>query len=108
MTADTLALRPTLTGVRLELRVLPRAPRNLIDGVREGRLVVRVTAPPVDGAANAAVIALLSRTLELPKRVIRLVAGDTARNKSVEIDGIAVDDLRRRLGGRPPNVTGRD
>lgn len=84
-------------GVRLELRVMPRAPRTAIDGVREGRLVVRVTAPPVDDAANEAVIRTLARALDLPRRAIRLVAGATGRTKTVEIAGIDAAQLRARL-----------
>ena len=86
--------------VRLELRVMPRAPRNTIDGVRDGRVVVRVTAPPVDDAANRAVVELLADALDLPRAAIRLVAGAASRNKTVEIAGAALDDIRRRLDAR--------
>lgn len=81
---------------RLDLRVMPRAPRNAIEGWRDQRLVVRVTAPPVDGAANAAVVALLSERLELPKRMVRVIGGETARNKTVEVD-LPADEVWRRL-----------
>jgi uncharacterized protein YggU (UPF0235/DUF167 family) len=77
---------------------MPRAPKDGIGEVRAGRLVMRVTAPPVDQAANAAVVALLAEALALPKRAIRLVSGEAGRNKTVEVDGITLDDLRRRLG----------
>jgi uncharacterized protein YggU (UPF0235/DUF167 family) len=59
--------------------------------------VIRVTAPPVDQAANTAVIALLAGVLDLPKRAIRIVAGETTRNKSIEIDGVSAEELRRRV-----------
>lgn len=55
-------------GVRIDLRVTPRASKNAIDGVRDGRLVIKVTAPPVDAAANEAVIALIAGQLDVPKR----------------------------------------
>jgi uncharacterized protein (TIGR00251 family) len=84
-------------GVRLELRVMPRAPRTAIDGVRDGRLVVRVTAPPVDDAANDAVIEALSRALDVPRRAVRIVGGATARNKTIEIAGLTEAQLRARL-----------
>ncbi len=48
------------SAVRMDLRVTPRASKNAIDGVRDGRLVIKVTAPPVDAAANDAVVALLA------------------------------------------------
>ena len=95
MNADGLSVRATKRGVRVELRVMPRAPKNQIAGVRDGRLLVRVTAPPVDSAANDAVIVLLASALGRPRRDIHIVAGETSRNKSVEIDGITAEDLRR-------------
>lgn len=70
---------------RLDLRVVPRSPRNAIDGTRDGRLIVRVTAPPVDSAANEAVIALLAEMYGVAKSSIRIVAGARSRNKTIEI-----------------------
>lgn len=95
MNLERLSLRATKSGVRVELRVIPRAPKDQIAGVRDGRLLVRVTAPPVDSAANDAVIVLLANALGRPRRDIHIVSGETARNKSVEIDGITAEDLRR-------------
>lgn len=98
MTAVHLNVRTTPAGVRVDLRVIPRAPRSGISGIRDGRLLVRVTAPPVDRAANLAVVALMAEALDLPKRSIRLVSGESGRNKTVEIAGITAGDLRLRLG----------
>ncbi len=67
--------------------------------MRDGRILIRITAPPVDQAANSAVVAFLARTLHLPKRAVRIVAGETARNKSIEIDGLSAQELRERLDG---------
>jgi len=82
---------------RVEVRVVPRSPRAAIDGVRDGRVVVRVNAPPIDGAANAAVIAALAVALGVPKRDIHIAAGATSRNKSVEIAGLSREEIARRL-----------
>ena len=84
-------------GLRLDLRVMPRSPRTGIDGVRDGRLVVRVTAPPVDDAANDAVVGALARALGVPRRAIRVVTGATARNKTVEVANIDEAHVRARL-----------
>jgi uncharacterized protein (TIGR00251 family) len=99
---DALSARPTAGGVRLELRVIPRSPRNQVAGIRDGRLLVRVTAPPVDSAANEAVIACLAGAIDRAKRDIRIVAGDTSRNKTVEIDRMTVAELLNRLHARIP------
>ena len=88
---------PAAAGARVDLRVIPRAPHDGIDGERDGRVVVRVTAPPVDRAANDAVIGLLASRLGLPRRAIRIVTGGASRNKTVQIDGIDAATIRARL-----------
>jgi uncharacterized protein YggU (UPF0235/DUF167 family) len=60
---------------------------------------VKLAAAPVDGAANDALVALLAKSLDLPKRAIRLVSGERSRTKRIEIDGLTLDDVTRRLGG---------
>ena len=93
----TLAVVTTPSGVRIDLRVIPRSPRTEIDGVRDGRLLLRVTAPPVDDAANDAVVETLARVLDVPKRSIRIVKGTTARNKTVEVAGMTGAAVLARL-----------
>jgi hypothetical protein len=84
--------------VRIRLRVIPRASKTAMNGVRDGRLLLRVTAPPVDGAANTAVVAALATMLEMPRTAVRVVEGATSRNKSVEIAGVSAALVRQRLG----------
>jgi len=76
-------------SVRLDIRVMPRSSKNEIGSTRDGRVIVRVTAPPVDGAANEAVIEILARTYHVPRGAVRIVKGHTGRNKTVEIEGVA-------------------
>jgi uncharacterized protein len=90
-------LTTTPDGVRIAVRVMPRSSRNSIDGVRDGRLLVRVTAPPVDDAANEALVAVLAGALALPRHSIRITAGAASRNKTVAIAGITADAVRVRL-----------
>ena len=76
---------------------MPRSPKNVIDGVRDGRILVRVTAAPVDGAANDAVVATIAAALDLPRRAVRVVRGDTSRNKTIEVAGLDSATARARL-----------
>jgi len=85
--------------MQLDVRVIPRAARDELAGVRDGRLLVRVTAPPLEGRANAAVCALLAKAAGVPKGAVSVVRGESSRDKRVRIDG-DVDEpaLRARLG----------
>jgi uncharacterized protein YggU (UPF0235/DUF167 family) len=92
--------------VRLAVRVTPRGGRDAIEGWttdEAGRpvLKLRVCAAAADGAANAAVIALLARTLGRPKSAVAILRGDTARVKQVEIEGLDPADLDRAVGAPP-------
>jgi uncharacterized protein (TIGR00251 family) len=84
----------------LRVRVQPRASRNQLAGWHEGALKVRLTAPPVEGAANAALIDFLAEQLSVRRSEIRLVSGETARTKRLEIDSLDEVELARRLPAR--------
>ena len=87
---------------RIEVRVAPRASRNAIEGWdAAGRLKVRLTAPPVEGAANAALIALLAEALGVAKSRIQVVRGSTGRTKVLEVAGTSESDLRGQLTKMP-------
>jgi uncharacterized protein len=90
-----------MTGhVDLAIRVTPRAARATVDGVDgEGRLRVRVTAPPVDGAANEAVLALLASELGVRRSGVTLLAGSTGRLKRVRVEGVEAAGLQSRWPG---------
>ena len=79
------------------MRVIPRAARSRIDGMRAGALLVRLAAPPVEGAANDALVTLLASTLGVPRRSVRLIAGERSRNKRVVIDGRTAVEIHERL-----------
>jgi uncharacterized protein len=72
----------------LEIKVTPRAGRSGFGGQRDGALLVRLAAAPVDGAANDELIALLAKALRIPKRDITIVSGERSRTKRVRIAGI--------------------
>jgi uncharacterized protein (TIGR00251 family) len=83
-------LRETPEGVSLAVKVIPRAGVTKIAGTREGRLLIRLAAAPVEGAANGALIAFLSGILKVPARQITVSAGAQSRNKLVMIVGMTV------------------
>lgn len=83
---------------RIRVRLTPRAARDAIVGWQDGVLRVRVTAPPVEGRANAALERLLAGALGLPKSAVRVVAGAQSRDKTVAVEGIAQEEALRRLG----------
>lgn len=91
-------LRPSRDGILLSVKVTPRASRNEIGGVQGDELKVKVTAPPVDSAANAAVIELLVETLDCPRNAVQLVRGQTARHKVLAIHGLALETIAKKLG----------
>ena len=66
--------------------------------MRDGALEVRVSAPPVEGAANEAIVELLARVLALPRRAITLLSGEHGRSKRVRIEGLSAGEVRARLG----------
>lgn len=84
-------------SARLKLRVAPGAGRAGVIGRHGAAWKVRVTAPPADGKANAAVVRLLAATLALPVRDVEIVSGHTSRDKTVALTGIDNDEIERRL-----------
>jgi len=90
-------IAPATDGVIITVRVIPRAGRSGIVGVREGALLVRLKAPPVDGAANAELIEVLAEALSVAKRDITIASGFASKQKRVSISGITVDRAASRL-----------
>ncbi len=89
--------------VRFSVRVQPRASKTEIAGTHGDALKVRLNAPPVDGAANEALVKFLAEIFAVARRDVRILAGESSRSKIVEIDGItarAVEDAART--GRAP------
>ena len=83
---------------RLVVKVVPRSKRTAVEGPRDGRVVVRVTAPPVDGAANDAAIQALADALRVPRRALRIISGETSRNKTIEVRSLDAGEINARLG----------
>ena len=91
---------PRDDGVRFAVHVQPRARQPGIDGTHGDALRVRVQAPPVEGAANDAVIAVIAGALGVPRRAVRIAAGLSGRQKLVDVDGIDASAATARLLSR--------
>ena len=105
-------VRPSADGIRLSVRVTPRASRNAVSGIggdEQAFLKIMVTAPAEDGKANAAVQKLLSRTCGVSKSAIVVAQGATSRRKMLEIAGdphrltAAIRDAIDKTGGSTEN-----
>jgi uncharacterized protein (TIGR00251 family) len=88
-----------MPDAELRIRLQPRARRDEVVGERAGAVVIRVTAPPVDGRANAALCALVARAAKVAPGRVSVVRGQTARDKVVRVEGVAQDALQDALLG---------
>lgn len=86
--------------VTLSIRIQPRASKNELVTMESGALKIRLTAPPVDGAANEALVRFLAAALSVPKSHVEIVSGHTSRDKVVRISGVSESDVRRVLNSR--------
>ena len=89
----------TAPDVRFAVRLAPRSSSNRVDGVIDGVLRVRVSAPAVEGAANTSLVHLLAEELGVARRDVRIVAGATSRQKLVVVDGVASEVVVARWPG---------
>jgi uncharacterized protein len=95
-TPDFLRVLPD--GILLSIKLQPRASSNEIGEPLGSELRVKVTAPPVDAAANEALVRLLAKTLDCPRNQLELVRGHTSRHKSVKIHSLTATAILARLG----------
>lgn len=90
-------IHETNAGTVLEIYAAPRSKKNSILGEYQGRLKIALTAPPVDGEANAALVAFLAKHLGISQKQISIIRGTTNKRKSVRIDGISAEEIMARL-----------
>lgn len=93
-------IRDTPAGVEFDARITPRARKTEFVEIRDDVVVARLAAPPVEGAANDALIEFLSARLGIARRAIRIVSGERSRHKRVAISGMTAARLRGTL--HPP------
>ena len=94
---DAKAAVPAASTV-IAVKVVPRASQSRVEGWHGGVLKVRLTAPPVEGKANAALVALLAKALGIGPGHVEIIGGETARIKRVHIAGLSAADIKARLG----------
>lgn len=85
-------------GCRIRVRAQPRASRTELAGLHGDALKIRVAAPPVDGAANEAIVRLLARSLGVPPGAVRIARGGSGRTKLIEVRGVDATTAAARLG----------
>ncbi|HBA85415.1 MAG TPA: hypothetical protein DCZ95_15115 [Verrucomicrobia bacterium] len=90
-------IKQTADGVELSIRAAPRASKNAVQGVLGDALKIRLQAPPVEGQANEALLDFLADELDVPPRTLRLISGETGRNKRVFIAGAKAEVVRNKL-----------
>jgi hypothetical protein len=94
---STLLIRETKNGLSFDIHVNPHASRAEIAGIADGMLKVKVTAPPVEGAANEACIGLLSKKLGLKKSRMKISAGAKGRKKTIVVGDISKTELEQKI-----------
>jgi uncharacterized protein (TIGR00251 family) len=94
---DTTVIASTAGGVLIDVRVITRAATSGVAGIRDGALLVRLNAPPVEGAANSELIEVLATALGVPKRAVTIVSGERSRQKRVRVDGMSLVVAEQRL-----------
>ena len=94
-------LRETSGGTLLSVKLQPRASKNEIGEPLGDELKIKVTAPPVDAAANQALVELLAEKLGCPRGKVELIRGQTSRHKTVMLHGFRRDQVFQKIGGPP-------
>jgi uncharacterized protein len=90
-------IKESSLGLEVPLHVQPRAKRNQIAGSYNGALKLKISAPPVEDAANKAIVEYFAQLLDLPKSRLHIVAGAKSRDKILRIDSISLGDFLSRI-----------
>jgi uncharacterized protein len=93
------SIAETPNSVTFAVRVVPRSSRNQVIGVEGGALKIKLTAPPVEGAANAALIEFVAEWLGVRRSAVSIVSGDKARNKLVRVNDVTKEQVLRKEQG---------
>jgi uncharacterized protein (TIGR00251 family) len=86
-------IRKKADGIIIQVKVVPRSSKTMIDGIYHGVLKIRLTSPPVDNAANRDLIAFLSQKLKVPKSAVKIIGGAKSREKRLALTGVEKSDI---------------
>ena len=86
-----------MAGDGVEIRLHPRGGRDQVMGERDGAVLIRISAPPVDGKANAALITFVAKTIGVPMGAVTIIRGETSRTKVIRVAGRSPADVRAAL-----------
>ena len=99
---DAKKTHPFLAGsadhILLKVLLHPRSSRNSLSGVHDGRLKIHLTSPPVENAANQALIAFISKLLKVKKSALKIKSGSTSRRKTIVVEGVSMEEAAKALG----------
>lgn len=90
-------IHPTASGASFAVKIHPRARKSAITGIVGDALKISLTAPPVEGRANQALVEFLAQLLNVPRSSIKIAAGQNSRTKVICVNGLSAEDLRSRL-----------
>jgi uncharacterized protein len=90
-------IQDSSSGATFAVKIHPRAKKNAITGEVGDALKVSLTAPPVDGKANAACIEFFAKILNVPRSSVTIASGQSSRNKVIRVAGVSAEEVRRRL-----------
>jgi len=82
------AIEDTPGGCLIQLKVIPRAPQTMIDGMRGGALLVKLSAPPVEGQANESLLRFIAHICDVPRRAVSLMSGEKSRHKVIHVNHV--------------------
>lgn len=90
--------REIADGVNFSVRVIPRSSRSAIVGEYDGALKIKISSPPVEGAANNEVTKLLAKTFKVAPSQVEIVSGQTSKAKQIQINGVTAEQAKTLLG----------
>jgi uncharacterized protein (TIGR00251 family) len=108
MPETQLRINPHESGIRFSAVIQPKSSQNEVSGIHNNSLKIRLTSPPVDGAANKSCIKFLAKWLGVSPSRVRIIAGLSNKNKTIEIDGIDESAFRDKLTTKIPNLFKED